>query len=175
MFEIAIDFYNLLYSAALVGLYAIVFWQARLLTPPTPSPSEISSLVGISTAAQGSVWGKRPYIGPHSVPPLTWYGRDLVITAALLTTFRLYEIFGVTCFLHTRRLYTTGEPVRALVNTIWHYAGTAFAFATLYLIAYVLVDERFTTTSFTDSFLAPLYFSFVTLTTLGFGDLTRDG
>jgi len=104
----------------------------------------------------------------------SWIRMGVMVGAGLLSMFRVYEVFGVACRLHTRRLYYTKSPIRALMNTVFHYGEVALAFGTLYLIVHVICDDRFGGKSMTDSFMSAAYFSVITLATVGYGDYSPE-
>jgi hypothetical protein len=91
-------------------------------------------------------------------------------STAILAFFRLYEILGVTIRLHIKDSYHTNSKVRAFVNTLWHYFFVAVIFAIFYMNTATLVPDGFGDKPLTVDIVSPLYFSIVTLATIGYGD-----
>ena len=63
--------------------------------------------------------------------------------------------------------------MRATLNTFWHYLEFVLIFASAYLAITITVGDTFSDDpkqNITEEFIDVLYFSFVTITTLGYGD-----
>ncbi len=97
------------------------------------------------------------------------------LIACALCLFRIAEIFSVFVEIHSSKVYETPNPVRAVVNTFWHYFEVTLIFAVFYLAI-----SRYGLDFFSNdknvflhaNFFDPFYFSFVTITTLGYGDFS---
>lgn len=90
----------------------------------------------------------------------------------IISAWRIYDVFGITIRIHTGRKYFTPAPIRALFNTMFHYCEITLAFAILYLAVHVVFEDTFGDDSFTGSWIAALYFSLMTIATVGYGDFT---
>lgn len=120
------------------------------------------------------------------------WGRPVVLFAVTLACIRLYEIFAVIALLHTELGYKPPLLVRSVINTVWHYLEVTLAFAILFLLVHVAAEDPFTDPgtkpkdevaiaefnatleAFGNDEVNPLYFSFVTITTLGYGDFSPE-
>ena len=107
------------------------------------------------------------------------WSNSLIVVVAI-SAVRVYEILSAVARFHTRRQYLTHYPMKVLVNTLWHYGEITLAFATFYVAASVAGSDTFKADNaeFLKSWATPLYFSFVTITTLGYGDyspVTNEG
>ncbi len=96
------------------------------------------------------------------------------ILALAIPVIRMYEVFSSNASLHFKAVYKRREPMRALVNVLWHYGEVVIAFASFFLIAIWSTGESFRMPPPGELFLQPLYFSFVTITTLGYGDYSPE-
>lgn len=100
------------------------------------------------------------------------WGVAVVILCFAFSIYRLGEIFSIFVQLHLKGGYGSTAPARAILNTVWHYVEITIGFATFYVVAAKITADPFNQNG--DSLLAsvmdPLYFSFVTITTLGYGD-----
>lgn len=99
--------------------------------------------------------------------------RTIIISCVAIAGWRLYEIWIFLAALHSTPKYTTLAKMRAILNTLWHYFEVTIIFAVFYGAVYGALGDRFKgaqPTMFIDCLLTPLYFSFVTITTLGYGD-----
>jgi hypothetical protein len=162
VFRLAIDLYTILFTVVLIVAYWYVFCQARWISQsPEREAIGASSLIGATGTPPSPIRSITVSVVAIHPPVLTWYCRCFVLAAGIVAGLRVYEIFGFICRLHTRRLYATKAPVRALANTIWHYLEVAIAFALLYLIVFIFAGDRFGTRPMTDTFVTPLYFSFI--------------
>jgi hypothetical protein len=96
------------------------------------------------------------------------------VLGAAFPAYRLAEIASFLVQLHGGDDYSTTARMRAVLRTLWHYFECVVAFGTLYLIAYFFGDcfSAQSTSRFVATWLTPLYFSFVTITTLGYGDFS---
>jgi Na+-transporting methylmalonyl-CoA/oxaloacetate decarboxylase gamma subunit len=101
------------------------------------------------------------------------------LTASILAAFRTLEIMSILVERHTIVGYPTPTPMRAVANTFWHYGEVIIAFAILHLTVSLAIEGSYTYTPSAvpgkstvkfDAVLDPVYFSFVTITTLGYGD-----
>ncbi len=116
------------------------------------------------------------------------WSRPIIVFAVLLALVRLYEIFAVLAFLHSEVSYQPPRLIRSLINTIWHYCEVTLAFAILYIFVHLFAPDPFFAVDppmpdaselveselreFSSNPLNPIYFSFVTITTLGYGDFS---
>ena len=109
----------------------------------------------------------------------SWHWSFLIALLAAIAFLRIYEIFSFLTVLHTTREYYTQSPPRAMVNTLYHYIELTIGFAVLHLAsAWFSCDTFQTNTSMQCQpifgsqcdIIDPVYFSFVTITTLGYGD-----
>jgi len=106
-----------------------------------------------------------------SCPYATW---PVAILGTAVALYRVTEIFSFLVQLHTGDDYFTTRRMRAVFRTVWNYLECLVAFGTLYMMAYLFGDS-FASQSpgrFLESWITPLYFSFVTITTLGYGDFS---
>lgn len=109
----------------------------------------------------------------------TW--KQIVVAVAVIAAIlRLVEILAIQVELHTVPGYGTLAPGRAMLNTLCHYVVVAIAFAIFYLVLRRCTDDTFNSiiadpekaieaVEFGSGF-TPLYFSIITLTTIGYGD-----
>jgi hypothetical protein len=108
-----------------------------------------------------------------SYADLDWIGIVVISICCLFSIYRLGEILSVFVQLHLKSVYQSDAATRAVLNTFWHYLEFAIAFATFYAAVAKCTGDPFTTcdkVSLLSSPFNPLYFSFVTITTLGYGD-----
>lgn len=87
---------------------------------------------------------------------------------------RLWEIGQLQCVLLSDEFYEPKLEVRALLNTLWHVFEVATCFSIIYLAIHVWAGDKFSLScdvAFRDSITRPLYFSCVTIATLGYGDM----
>lgn len=94
---------------------------------------------------------------------------------AILVILRLYEIMEVTTRLHFSNVYRTESPVRALVNTLWHYIFVVVIFAIFFVNVATLLGDKFAKLEdkpLLCDWASPLYFSMVTIATIGYGEFT---
>lgn len=103
----------------------------------------------------------------HGTHPL------LIKGCVLFACHRIFELLTVMVGLHANPVYVTRNPVRALVNTIWHYGEVTVAFAVFYVALSPPTDYfSFDKVDEFGKWETALYFSFVTITTLGYGDIS---
>jgi hypothetical protein len=100
-----------------------------------------------------------------------------VIGVLLLSCLlRAYEILAFIALLHSRARYKSASFIRALINTIWHYAEMTLIFGVCYLACSYFFGDRFTSNceapSILSQFINAMYFSFVSLATIGYGDFS---
>lgn len=95
-------------------------------------------------------------------------GCVVVLLTAVISAFRVLEILAVVAELHAAPGYKPRDPVRALVDAIWNYLEVGIAFATIHFAVAFVGGDNFGGKPYT--WFTPVYFSFVTLTTVGFGD-----
>ena len=107
----------------------------------------------------------------YSVP-----GAFAISVILLMCLLRGYEILAFLALLHSQPSYKSSSLIRSLVNTIWHYAEMMIIFGVCYLACSYFTGDRFAPNSNTASILShylnAAYFSFISLTTIGFGDLS---
>jgi hypothetical protein len=88
--------------------------------------------------------------------------------------YRVIENFSVIVRLQGGpRAYTTSTPVRAVVLTLWIYIEHIIAFGTFFLLSAIWCPDSYRRgiePCIQSGFFDALYFSFVTTTTLGYGD-----
>jgi hypothetical protein len=96
------------------------------------------------------------------------FGSVLIFVAAFVSGFRILEVLSVMAELHLVPVYEPRDSVRALVDALWNYVEIGLAFATMHVAAGFFAGNYGgdgPPTAF-----APVYFSFVAMTTVGFGD-----
>src|SRR5207247_3911303 len=96
----------------------------------------------------------------------------ILIACCAFSFLRVYELFGVTSQLHSKSIYKTKAPMRAILNTIWHYGELAVAFAVFYVAAAAIQRDSFGERGLLSSGENPVYFSFVMITTISCGDFS---
>lgn len=104
---------------------------------------------------------------------LLWF--IIYVISLVITIFRLMEILATFTMLHLNNSYHTDNPIRALMLTFISYSNIIIAFAVLFLVIGDFSGDNFSTTQLdliAKDFITPLYFSIVTITTLGYGDLS---
>ena len=98
----------------------------------------------------------------------------MMIGLSAISAFRVCEFGNIVVQLFMNGSYQSAVPMRATFRTIWHYLETTVAFACLNLLAFVLGDSYGggvgKKTSFIGDWINPLYYSFITITTTGYGD-----
>ena len=103
-------------------------------------------------------------------------GACAVSMILLLCVMRGYEIFAFLALLHSQPSYKSSSLIRSLVNTIWHYAEMMIIFGVCYLACNYFTGDRFAAesnaTTIVSHYVNAAYFSFISLTTIGFGDLS---
>ena len=104
-----------------------------------------------------------------------WLWLIVTILVCLLAIYRLMEILATFAMLHLKSSYHSKSPVHALVLTFVSYINIIIVFAILFIVIGDVFGDTFSSTS--SNFLCkdlinPIYFSFVTITTLGYGDLS---
>jgi hypothetical protein len=102
--------------------------------------------------------------------------RNALFVPVFVTVARIFEICSFTAALHTKKDYKTDAPMRALVNLFWEYCEIVVAFASLFLLTGYAHGDQFGKQLLSGSnvLFGPLYFSFVTITTLGYGDFSPE-
>lgn len=93
----------------------------------------------------------------------------------LLSGYRILDIFAGIASLHLRIPYETSNPIRAVVLAIVDYFQIVLTFSILYLCFGILVKDCFngqTIHEFYSGFMNAVYFSSVTIATLGYGDFS---
>ena len=111
--------------------------------------------------------------GQYGEPRGLWFW-TIYVSSIVVATFRTVELLAVIASLHLPGPYRSSAPIRALVLGFICYIHIITAFAILYLTFGDLIGDTFAATSaptIAHDWVTPLYFSFVTVTTLGFGDL----
>ncbi len=73
--------------------------------------------------------------------------------------------------------YSTHNIVRAILNTFVHYCEAIVCFAIWYLVIVCAFGDAFrasgdTNSGFVADWITPLYFSAISITTIGFGDFS---
>ena len=97
---------------------------------------------------------------------------DLLVGAAsLLAAIRAYEIIAFVMLLHVDPQYRPPALARAVLGTLWHYCELALIWAQFFIASSRVGGVGFHGGHLTDSCITPVYFSFVTITTLGYGDI----
>ncbi|HEX3654897.1 MAG TPA: potassium channel family protein [Pirellulales bacterium] len=98
-----------------------------------------------------------------------------MILATVLSTMRIYEIWAFIALLHAGE-YRSSSKIRPIINTVWHYCEVAIGFGVIYLAISHFVGDEFAADkgaqTIRSSAANAAYFSFVTLTTIGYGDLS---
>lgn len=97
-----------------------------------------------------------------------------VALMAVVPICRCYGIFAFLALLHSETGYKPNSLVRALVNTMCHYIEVVIAFGVFYLACGYFSNDTFSSSQgseLTSDLSNSVYFSFVTITTLGYGDL----
>jgi len=96
-----------------------------------------------------------------------------LVIAILVLSCRLLEICSVLIALHlSGREFTTDSPMRAVVLTLMNYAEVVIAFAAFFTIESYLFRDPFR--GLLDSVVNPLYFSVLTIATVGYGDYSPE-
>lgn len=94
----------------------------------------------------------------------------------ILSSYRVVEILAIIVQLHSDpKGYRTSTPIRALLLNILIYFQNIVAFGTFFLAAAYWSDDSFAELDqacIQSDFWHSLYFSFVTVTTLGYGDFS---
>lgn len=90
--------------------------------------------------------------------------------------YRIVELFSRTIALHIKPTYQPKNYGRALLLAFLDYVEIVISFAIFYLHCFFLTNDLFSNDICNSSIIAsafePFYFSFVTITTLGYGDLS---
>lgn len=116
----------------------------------------------------------------YCLSTLCWQDSDrLRLVAIAVGGYRLGNILSIYAQLHTSSNYETDAPQRAVANVMFQYLEITLTFAIFYdaihywmPCSFHVSDETATGTfQFHDAFTDSLYFSFVTITTLGYGDI----
>jgi hypothetical protein len=100
--------------------------------------------------------------------PVMW-----AVLWSIVPVFRLGESLSVVVMLHANGPYHSPEPMRAVSKTLWAYLEFVVIFGTVYLGIAAAAGDRFATgsdPSFLKSWVNPLYFSMITIATVGYGD-----
>jgi hypothetical protein len=99
-----------------------------------------------------------------------------VSVAVAFCLFRAYEILAFLTLLHSKPNYKSPALIRSLLNTIWHYLEIAIAFSVFYLACTYFLGDKFAADSSCSNietgFWNAIYYSFVTIATIGFGDFS---
>ncbi len=95
-------------------------------------------------------------------------------SAALISLYRAGEIIATLIHLHIFKRYETSNPRRALMLGLFGYIQTALVFGTAFLTEAFLLNDSYNKTSICEGVLDGLYFSVVTIVTLGYGDSCPD-
>lgn len=99
----------------------------------------------------------------------------MALLVVLFPALRLYEIYTFLVSMHTQIGYQSPALVRAIFNTIWHYIEIIIGFGSFYLATALLWSDRFASDgkrTIADGICDSLYFSFVTISTVGYGDFS---
>ncbi|HEY1067589.1 MAG TPA: potassium channel family protein [Pirellulales bacterium] len=105
------------------------------------------------------------------LPPL-WAEATLAVLC-LVPLFRLLECLSVIVILHANGHYWSPAPMRSVSRTIWTYVEFVLIFATFYVGAALWAGDTFrdpADAEFLESWATPLYFSMMTISTVGYGD-----
>lgn len=96
--------------------------------------------------------------------------------------FRFCEALSVVVMLHTSGAFHSPAPMRAASKTLWAYLEFVVIFATIYVAVAVSTGDRFeapkegvvatTPAPFVTSWVNPLYFSMISMATVGYGDFS---
>jgi hypothetical protein len=98
-----------------------------------------------------------------------------LISLALIALFRILEILAVSFRLHLLVPYKTRSPAHAIVLTFLAYVHVLIAFAVIYLAeSFWLGDPFKSSPGLWANPIDGLYFSTVTITTVGYGDLSPE-
>jgi hypothetical protein len=98
----------------------------------------------------------------------------VAVTVAIL---RLLDLTQFQAVLLSKPKYSPKIKVRSLVNTLWHLLEVAICFAIFFMLVHVKYGDNFGLEHgkrFCDEFLRPLYFSMVTIATVGYGDMSPE-
>ncbi|MBI2803477.1 MAG: hypothetical protein HYX68_00655 [Planctomycetes bacterium] len=143
-YENAIDIYHLAWLFLLIFVYAIVVFGCSLQCCLRP-------------------WG------------------TVSVLVGVLPLYRLGEIMAVILQLHISASYEPSKRTRAVIHAVMHFLEVALAFAVFYCVGDHFCSSS-TNPMFADGcstriplysdfdFITPLYFSVVSLATLGYGD-----
>jgi hypothetical protein len=104
-----------------------------------------------------------------NVSPAGW---AILAVAAGLSIYRAVDIFIVLLRLHFAERYVPHLSSRAVVGTLLQFVDLAMSFAIVYVILRLAVGrEGFGGDDLLQTVVRPLYYSFATITTLGYGDI----
>ncbi len=127
------------------------------------------------------VRGAIPYSSFKSYFPL-----PVMVFFVFFAVYRLFEIWSVQAQLHLSAIYNTPHKMRAALHALLHYVEHILAFALIYFAIYLGGDSfcdkenlecqrcfgySEAITGLGSSAVKPIYFSAVTMSTLGYGDL----
>ena len=106
-----------------------------------------------------------------------WLASAVMAILVIPAFFRMYEILCYLTLILGHPTYQPDRLMRSLFNIFGHFVETALAFAVFDLGCAWWCGDTFSseaTKSITDSLVTPLYFSFVTVATVGYGDYAAD-
>jgi hypothetical protein len=125
------------------------------------------------------LWAAALLVAAYLVVFLTWDDNSSCaawarVLAVGFSTIRILENFSVILQLHAgHRRYETNTPARAVLLGLFVYLQNIVAFATLFLSTAFWTNDSYSSTAgdcIQKEWANGLYFSFVTTTTLGYGD-----
>ena len=90
-------------------------------------------------------------------------------TIALIAMLRASDLLLILVALNCDQNYRPKTFSRALMNSFWHYLDVGIVYGIVYL---ALGQEAFKDANFGENLFSSAYFSFVTLSTLGYGDIS---
>ncbi len=94
----------------------------------------------------------------------------VICLSSLISLYRIGEIVATSVRLHFFQHYKTPDPSRALILGLFGYTQAALAFGTVFLAEAFLLNDTYSNASIREGVLDSLYFSMVTIVTLGYGD-----
>jgi hypothetical protein len=97
----------------------------------------------------------------------------LAVLWSIVPVFRLIESFSVVVMLHANGPYRSPAPMRAVSKALWAYLEFVVIFGSIYLAVAALAGDKFGIADdlgFLKCWFNPLYFSMITIATVGYGD-----
>jgi hypothetical protein len=96
--------------------------------------------------------------------------RTVAFLAISLCIYRIGDIYAAFLLSFSGTVYRTIAPMRTVSNAFCNYVELIISFATFYLFAAYCGDSFADGKTLMAHWFTPVYFSFATITTLGYGD-----